>query len=176
MTIPVVGTTSELRGDGVTMTALVGPGNGYDGRCIWWEQTSAVTMVSILSLLQVFWMKFLDDCLSINIIFFFKEINVIRPLCNLCGLHLQVNATVLCTSSRTKNTTDSVTFTLHQNAYETELRHKHTPLTHTVFRWKTKITSFLCDCLYLIAFHWNDGFLVFFYVHYDFMFQLMLLN
>lgn len=34
MTIPVVGTTSELRGDGVTMTALVGPGNGYDGTCI----------------------------------------------------------------------------------------------------------------------------------------------
>ncbi len=34
MIIPVVGTTSELRGDGVTMTALVGPGNGYDGRCI----------------------------------------------------------------------------------------------------------------------------------------------
>lgn len=30
---PVVGTTSVLRGDEVTMTALAGPGNGYDGLC-----------------------------------------------------------------------------------------------------------------------------------------------
>jgi len=30
---PVVGTTSELRGDEVTMTARAGPGNGYDGIC-----------------------------------------------------------------------------------------------------------------------------------------------
>jgi len=53
---PVVGTTSELRGDEVTMTARAGPGNGYDGICTWWEQFQLGNAVDFYPTIS-----FLDD-------------------------------------------------------------------------------------------------------------------
>lgn len=74
--------------------------------------------------------------LSININFLWKETNVNILLFNLCGWHLQLNATVLCTGSHKKF--KQILLLSHCIIMHTKqnITHTNTPLRHTVFSEK----------------------------------------